>query len=334
MNLQTNSANTSTLSSALIAKLMANFTANFSASEIPASVPVYAVQQFTYDELRARANALFNALGEVADTANATSSTNNGACRSDRGDWRRDDVQSTIELPQGARAVLYHASGALDYRSGLAPFDTPFDKPVEREVLVRQLNERAAPLGLSSLVGEQGALTFERLWQMKAQGSDRSGKTSEVLLTRAVGAWRHAVAGIAVLGGASVALRLAGDGRIDALSLRLRPASADIIDSARTIAPELAARQIAQQLASLLGNGREPLPGDAITEASMRFGYLDLGKRKAQQLLAPSYVAQITVQHKFERQAYVLAVAGSERSYQQLQVAGDQGLATGVRRGC
>ncbi|WP_426195783.1 hypothetical protein [Massilia sp. DWR3-1-1] len=297
-----------------------------SATQAPASAAIYAVQPFALDELRTRASGLLALLTGQDDSA--------GACRSDRADWKSDDSQTTITLPQGARAVLYHASGAIDYRSGLAPFAASFAQPVEREGLIRQLTERAARLELPAWLGEQGSLSFERLWQMKAQGSDRTGKNSEVLLTRAVGAWRHAVAGIAVLGAASVALRLAGDGTVDAFSLRIRPSAAETVDTATTIAPELAARQLAQHLASLLGNGRDELPPDAIAEARMLFGYLDLGKRKAQQVLAPSYVAQITVVHKFERQAYVLAVPATERSYQQLQVAGNEGLATGARRGC
>jgi hypothetical protein len=300
-----------------------------SASEAPASAAVYAVQQFSLDELRARAGGLLTLL-----TRQSPDGATHGACRSDRGDWKSDDSQTVITLTQGARAVLYHASGALDFRSGLAPFEAAFAQPVERDVLTRQVVERAASLQLQGWTGEQGSLAFERLWQMKAQGADRGGKPSDVLLTRAVGAFRHAVAGIPVLGAASVALRLAGDGAIDGFSLRIRPSAADTIDTAKTIAPELAARQIAQQLASLLGNGREPLPSDAISEARLLFGYLDLGKRKAQQVLAPTYVAQITVQHKLERQAYVLAVPATERSYQQLHTAGSEGLATGARRGC
>lgn len=295
------------------------------------SAPVFAVQPFALDELRARATSL---LDLVALSPKEDASVVAGACRSDRGDWRSDDKQTTIALPQGARAVLYHASGALDYRSGLAPFEAVFAQGGEREALTRQLQERAARLQLDGWLGQQGSLAFERLWQMKAQGSDPAGKTSAVLLTRAVGAWRHSVADIPVLGGASLALRLAGNGVIDAMSLRIRPAAAETVDTATLIAPELAARQLVAQLASLLGNGRDPVPGDVVVEARLLFGYLDLGKRKAQQVLAPSYVAQISLQHKLERQAYVLAVAATERNYQQLQVAGDAGLATGLRRGC
>lgn len=298
------------------------------ASEVPARAAIYAVQQFSLDELRQRASGLLAAL----PAASADLRQQCGNCRSDHGDWVVDDSTTTVRLAGGARAVLYHASGAVEYRSGLAPFEAAFARTEEREVLTRLVAASAAKIDLNAWLGDQGKLAFERLWQMKAQGADRSGKVSEAVLTRVVGAFRHSVAGIAVLGGASVALRLAQDGAIDALTLRLRPSAGEKLDEAQIIAPELAARQLSQQLASLLGFGREQVPGDVIGDARLLFGYLDLGKRKQQELLAPTYVAQITLQHKFERQAYVLAVPATQRVYQQLQMAGEQGLATGARR--
>lgn len=302
-----------------------------SMNEAPASAAVFAVQTFTLDELRARAASLLAALPLQSDD-NANGGPG-GGCRSDRGNWTSDDALTTVNLAGGARAVLYHASGAVEFRSGLAPFAATFAAGTQREELTRLVAAAAARLDLKHWTGEQSALAFERLWQMKAQGADRGGKTSDVLLTRVVGAFRHSVAGIPVLGGASVALRLAGDGTIDALTLRLRPSAGEVIDTAKIIAPELAARQLAQQLSSLLGCGKETVPGDAVREARLQFGYLDLGKRKSQEVLAPAYVAQITLQHRMERQAYVLAVPATERCYQQqLLVAGQQQLATGARR--
>ncbi|MFL6709101.1 MAG: hypothetical protein ACJ8HI_12930 [Massilia sp.] len=296
------------------------------ASETPATAAIYAVQQFSLDELRQRAGALIATLA-----SNQADLQQSGSCRSDHGDSVVDDSTTTIRLAGGARAVLYHASGAVEYRSGLAPFEAVFARAEEREVLTRLVAASAAKIDLNAWLGDQGKLAFERLWQQKARGTDRSGKATDPVLTRVVGAFRHFVGGIPVLGGASVALRLAQDGAIDALTLRLRPSAGETIDKADIIAPELAARQLSQQLATLLGFGREQVPTDVIAEARLLFGYLDLGKRKQQELLAPAYVAQITLQHKFERQAYILAVPATQRVYQQLPLTGEQGLATGVR---
>jgi hypothetical protein len=301
-----------------------------SMNEVPTSAAVFAVQTFTLDELRARAASLLASLPLQSDNTDVGPG---GGCRSDRGNWTSDDTLTTVHLAQGARAVLYHASGAVEFRSGLAPFEATFAAGTERELLTRLVAASAARIDLKNWTGEQGTLSFERLWQMKAHGADRSGKTTDALLTRVVGAFRHSVAGIPVLGGASVALRLAGDGSIDALTLRIRPSAGEVIDTAKIIAPESAARQLALQLSSLLGCGKESVPGDVVREAKLQFGYLDLGKRKAQEVLAPAYVAQITLQHRMEKQAYILAVPATERCYQQqLQVAGQQGLATGARR--
>jgi hypothetical protein len=63
----------------------------------------------------------------------------------------------------------------------------------------------------------------------------------------------------------------------------------------------------------------------------MQFGYLDLGKRKPQRVLAPSYVAKIVLRHKTGRQAYVLAVAATERPYLNLPVFGSEAVVTPER---
>lgn len=80
-----------------------------SVAEVPASAAVVAVQQFSLDELRARASSIFSVLSQQTDGA--------GACRSDRADSTSDDTQTSYRLAQGARAMLYHASGALEYRA-------------------------------------------------------------------------------------------------------------------------------------------------------------------------------------------------------------------------
>jgi len=62
----------------------------------------------------------------------------------------------------------------------------------------------------------------------------------------------------------------------------------------------------------------------ANSAAAPQFGYLDLGKRKTQRVLAPSYVAHVVLRHKTGRQAYVLAVRATERAYLDLPVYGGE----------
>jgi hypothetical protein len=239
--------------------------------------------------------------------------------------------RSVVHLPEGARAVVHHASGALEYRSGLAPFAAPFEHVQEPGVLVRQLAETAQRLKLDAWREDGGSLAFERLWQTKAQGADREERVSQQLLVRATGAWRHAVAGIPVLGAASVALTLAGDGRIDGLSVNVRPLLGESLDNAAIIGQEQAARQVVERLISLLGRAKDPLPPDVIDTASMQFGYLDTGRRKSQRLLAPVFVARIGLRHQLERQAIIIAVHATERPYLELPLFGTEAVATRAR---
>jgi hypothetical protein len=294
------------------------------AVDIPATADIIAVQQFSLDELKSRTRHL---LASVA-------ATREDDCANDRGDWVSTDAQTVVRLAQGARAMLYHASGAMQYVSALTPLQSLFKEVADKETLTRQVNEVAKKLNVAEWAGDQGSIAFERLWQMKAQGADMAGKVSEPVLSRIVGAYRHSVAGIPVLGAASVALRLAGSGAVDALSVQVRPSASERLDTARIIERELAARQLSLQLVSLLGTGRDQLPGDVIESASIQFGYLDLGKRKAQRLLAPAFVAHVVLRHKLERQAYVLAVQATEKTYLPICSRGDDGLATGTRGRC
>ncbi|MBQ5947136.1 hypothetical protein [Massilia sp. ST3] len=289
------------------------------ATAIPARADIVALRQLTRDETRARINRFLNTIEE------------SGTCPTDRAHVLDRGDRSLVHLPEGARATVYHASGALEYRSGLAPFAAPFERLEQSAVLVRRLGEAAERLKLASWSEQGGSLAFERLWQTKAQGADREERVSQPLLVRATGAWRHAVAGIPVLGAASAALTLAGDGRVDGLSVNVRPLLGEVLDSAPIIGQDQAIRQVVERLIGLLGRARDPLPADVIDYALMQFGYLDTGRRKSQRLLAPAFVAQIALRHKQERQAYVIAVHATARPYMELPLYGVDSVLTATR---
>jgi hypothetical protein len=92
------------------------------------------------------------------------------------------------------------------------------------------------------------------------------------------------------------------------------------MDRAAIIEPQTGARQIVAQLGVLLG--QKDVPAALVESASLQFGYLDLGKRKPQRVLAPAFVARVVLRHKTVRQAYVLAVRATERAYLELPVYG------------
>lgn len=287
-----------------------------SAGQVPSQADVIGLQQLSLDNMLGRTKRLLAQVGAAQQRS------------LDKGDWQPGDGHTAVRLPQGARALLYHASGGMQYRSGLAPFESLFGRMKDAASLTRIVEEAAKKCDIASWAGKQGTLVFERLWQMKAQGADKNAKLSDPVLCRAVGAYRHVIDGMPVLGPASVALRLAGDGTLDLLSVQVRDSAAEVIEKATILAPELAAKQIALQLTSLLGQAKESVPDDALEWQAMRFGYLNLGKRKAQRLLAPVFMAQVTLQHKLERQAYVFAVSATEKPYLPLCQCGDDGVAT------
>jgi hypothetical protein len=278
-------------------------------ARLPGQADILLLQTPTQEQLRARARRFVAQLAEHGDCPH-----DNG------GTWQQRDDHTVIHLADGARAMVWHASGALRYVSGLAPAESPFGREAERDMLQRLVEERAHKLTVSDWAGPNGELRFERLFRTRGQGADPTGKTSASTLFRALGAWRQHVGGIPVLGAASVALRLAGDGRLDALSVQVRPANGEVLDRAAIIEPQTGARQIVAQLGALLG--QKDVPASLVESATLQFGYLDLGKRKPQRVLAPAYVARVVLRHKTVRQAYVLAVRATERAYLELPVYG------------
>jgi hypothetical protein len=278
-------------------------------ARLPGQADILLLQTPTQEQCQARARRFVAQLAEHGDCPHDNGGTSQ----------RRDD-HTVIHLPDGARAMVWHASGALRFVSGLAPAASPFGHEAERDVLQRLVEERAHKLNVSDWAGPNGELRFERLFRTRGQGADPAGKTSATTLFRALGAWRRYVGGIPVLGGASVALRLAGDGRLDALSVQVRPANGEVLDRAAIIEPQTGARQIVAQLGVLLG--QKDVPAGLVESATLQFGYLDLGKRKPQRVLAPAYVARVVLRHKTVRQAYVLAVRATERAYLELPVYG------------
>jgi hypothetical protein len=278
-------------------------------TRIPEQADILLLQTPTQEQLQARARRFVALLQEHDDCPH-----DNG------GTWQQRDDHTVIHLPDGARAMVYHASGALRFVSGLAPAESAFGQDTGRDVLQRLVEERARKLALADWAGPNGELRFERLFRTRGQGADPAGKTSAATLFRALGAWRQYAGGIPVLGAASAALRVAGDGRLDMLAVHTRPANGEVLDRAAIIEPQQGARQIVAQLGTLLG--LREIPSGLVESATLRFGYLDLGKRKTQRVLAPAYVAQVVLRHKTVRQAYVLAVRATERAYLDLPVYG------------
>jgi hypothetical protein len=207
--------------------------------------------------------------------------------------------------------------------------DNLIGSAVERDELERSVREAADRLDLSSWIGEEETLEFERLWQIKARAEDRKGTSSETVVCRAIGAFRHMVADTPVLGAASVAVHAAAKGELDAIDLLARPTNGETIDEARIVSPEEGARRILQQLAGLIPERGRLSFSDIAKPKSFRLGYVSLGKRKAQPVLAPAYVAEVETGGE-ERMSYLAMVHGTDKEYLPLFRVGE--TAPGNRR--
>ncbi|MBB4843467.1 hypothetical protein HNP55_001986 [Paucibacter oligotrophus] len=296
-----------------------------SQQEPPAEMNIYELRRPSVDELQRRLRKWLRLGGEVCEKS------------FDRGEWTHYEDRTLVRLPQGAQALMYHASGAFKLSSGRAPMEALFKEMEPAAKLTESAEAMLKSLGVQEQLGRGESLSFERLWQTKAGAQDREGKAVEPVLCRAIAAFRHHVDGIPVLGPASLALQMAGGGAFDSLSVLMRGPAPEALESAKVIHPERAARALVQHLAGQLGqmdsasgmvaSTRKPASELKIEcPAGMQFGYLSLPKRKVQRLLAPVYIAMFQLDHGLEKQAMVLAVSATEKSYLALHAPGSESL--------
>src|SRR4051812_22923722 len=121
-----------------------------SVCQAPAQADVLVLQSLSRDQLQARARQFLTLFREQ-----------DGCARDDVGARQEHADQTVMLLPDGARAILYHASGALRYVSGLALADAAFERDVGRDTLVRLMEERARTLSLPDWAGAGNQLGFE-----------------------------------------------------------------------------------------------------------------------------------------------------------------------------
>ena len=161
------------------------------------------------------------------------------------------EARVVMRLPEGGRAVTFLASGALVVKAGVEPFSDLFQDDPGDQALTASLTGWQEKLRISELLPAQDRLDFERLWRIKAAGSDREGTFSEPVLCRAIGAFRHHVRDIPVHGRASATVEVTGAGRLASMSVSTRR-FADGADVVITRAPTRAAGDAAQEITKRL----------------------------------------------------------------------------------
>ena len=197
---------------------------------------------------------------------------------------------------------------------------------------LRQLSDR---LHLSDHIAQGESLEFERLWRIKACATDREGHSTDPVLCRAVGAFRHVVGGLPVWGAASAVVRAAAHGQLDKVEVHARHTVPGPVDRVKVLPPEEAAVLVLRQLSGLQPGGEREF-GDQAQPVSFQLGYFALGKRKSQPYLAPAYVALVEVQGENEgepegRLGHVAVVGGAEKDYLQFARFGAEPQGIGHR---
>jgi hypothetical protein len=102
----------------------------------PSQVDVFAVRQFSIEENTRRAKRLIGVTGEMCHRA------------LDRADWVQQADRTVARLPQGGRAEVFHASGAMRLMTGLPTMEALFEKVEPRETLQTMVEGVAAQLRL------------------------------------------------------------------------------------------------------------------------------------------------------------------------------------------
>ena len=110
---------------------------------------------------------------------------------------------------------------------------------------------------------------------------------------------------------------MTGHGNVSAMSVSLRSpvdAGSQVVASVKPRDPFDAASEVASRVVKMLGGGDIT---EAVTARSFSFGYLSLGRRRAQAVLAPFYVADVTIDSGPDRtkSAHLVPVAGSAERF-------------------
>lgn len=284
--------------------------------ELPSEVNVLEVRRASIEDQQSRLRKLLKTAGEACGG------------QFERGQWETKDELTLVRLPQGARAELFHASGAVRFSSGTAPMERLYKQNEPKKQLAERADKHLQALGVADSLGRGETLILERLWQIKAAGADRNGQRTEAVLCRAVGAYRHHIEGVPVLGPASVTVHVDGEGGLDAYGTLLRSPAGEVVERTRVVPADRAARQIVQQVTAHFdavgGKKASQVEFEIECRAGLQFGYLSLSRHKAQRLLAPVFVAVLDVQHEKLRQGMVQIVAATEKNYLPLNPPGQE----------
>jgi hypothetical protein len=280
------------------------------ADRVPERADVLSLRQPSIEEIEARTRRFLSMTAGVCGRSGK------------EGDWVRRSDHTLVRLPNGARAVAYHASGAMVVTAGLEPMGHTFGTERDRDSLTEQVLAVASQLELDAWVGRGEGLEFERLWQIKASATDPRGTPVEAVTIRALGAYRHFVADLPVWGEASAVVKVASGPRLDEVKVNVRATTGEVVDRVAVVSPEQAARAVMGQLSGLMTGSKLEFT-DVARPVALLFGYFSHGKRKTQTHLAPAYVGMVRTEGD-ETFNYLSVVGASEKEYLPFCRSGDE----------
>jgi hypothetical protein len=244
-----------------------------------------------------------------------------GLAQADLKSLGKDATRTVLSGHGRERAVVFHRSGAFVVKLGIAAHERLFSHDPGDEELIGLVEEAFARLGLRTLIPKEDQLSFERLWRIKAAGWDRAGRSSEPVLCRAIGAYRHFVHGLPVYGRASVMVELTGNGDLASVSVSMRrfvdDGGGEVVAEAPVRPPRDAAEDAAAEMVKAFG-GLDNLRGARLVADSFRLGYFSFGRRCEQDVLAPFYIATVAVDGADEHSAHMVVVRASKDEYLQI----------------
>ena len=284
----------------------------------PKRADVLSVRQYSVNELQQRVRRILTTTGSAC------------GLNLDRGDMITQEDRTLIRLPMGAQAVVYHASGAMQLVTGLPPMEALFKRVENRERLIKLVEETAAKFNFQEWVGPKQRIAFERLWQIKASATGREEmKPLAPVLCRVVGAYRHFVNDLPVLGAASVAVKLAGEGALDSLTVQIRESTGEVVDRVKIKRPDEAAREVLRQMSALMSGSKAPITEFAFPTL-LQYGYFSLSKRQAQRYLAPVYVASVETGGE-DPTARLFVIPAGDKEYLPICRIGNEALPSAQR---
>jgi hypothetical protein len=228
----------------------------------------------------------------------------------------RQEGVSHLGIGDGVHARVFHRSGAIAVKTGLAPFDALIADDADRtepEKLVQVAKRQAERIDAHRWAGAGERLEFERLWQIKASGMTEKREGGRVALCRIVAAFRRYVHDLPVLGRASVFVQVAGADQIDSAGVDWRPVDAAAFDYVKVItADDAAARMISDLQSRIPGSELSP---DDVDISMFALGYFSLPKRRSQAALTPVYVAMVSTRG-WGTLNHLLVTSASELEYE------------------